>query len=209
MTPIVPLPLFPDNTLFPVNPASDVAKCCVCKRTKHVSLFHMRIAWGNDRWIVCKACASVGKHCSHCGKYQPFSAFSKSGGPNRGGVAAYCKPCMRLYKREQYRKHGKSERTRQRETTMKFKQYGLTPEQYQDMFEQQGGVCAACGQPEMTRHHAETVSSLAVDHDHATGKIRGLLCTRCNIAIGVLQDDLHRLEGLLAYMLQNSENLGT
>ncbi len=51
--------------------------------------------------------------------------------------------------------------------------YGLEPEQYTAMLESQGGVCAICGRPPAKK-------SLEVDHDHKSGKVRGLLCWRCN-----------------------------
>lgn len=70
------------------------------------------------------------------------------------------------------------------------KTYGITLEQYDEMFRQQGGACAVCGSvPKKNR--------LSVDHDHATGKVRGLLCMNCNIAlerVGKLQAYLKRFE---------------
>jgi hypothetical protein len=61
------------------------------------------------------------------------------------------------------------------------KTYGLTLKQYDQMFTTQGGVCAICGEPELTRR-------LAVDHDHKTGEVRGLLCSKCNWKISVLDN---------------------
>lgn len=60
--------------------------------------------------------------------------------------------------------------------------YGITPEDYTDMFASQDGRCALCRNPELNRR-------LAVDHDHETGKVRALLCSRCNTALGHLRDD--------------------
>lgn len=54
-----------------------------------------------------------------------------------------------------------------------LRQYGLTPDQYDALFTQQGGVCAICKAEPKTK-------KLAVDHDHDTGEVRGLLCPRCN-----------------------------
>lgn len=76
--------------------------------------------------------------------------------------------------------------------------YGITPEDYDILFEQQGGVCAACGQPE-THKNQYGVCRLAVDHDHETGEVRGLLCGRCNRALGLLNDELARVQALAAY----------
>lgn len=64
--------------------------------------------------------------------------------------------------------------------------YGLSEVEYAAMLGDQGGVCAACGSPEEwpLPRKPGTVRPLSVDHDHETGKVRGLLCARCNIAIG-------------------------
>lgn len=53
--------------------------------------------------------------------------------------------------------------------------YGITPEQYDEMFREQGGSCACCKRPQ-----ADFKTRLAVDHDHVTLEVRGLLCTFCN-----------------------------
>jgi hypothetical protein len=63
-------------------------------------------------------------------------------------------------------------------------QYGLTPEQYDEIFARQGGRCAICGTTENGKR-----KYLSVDHDHETGQVRGLLCGRCNWGIGLLNDD--------------------
>lgn len=61
-------------------------------------------------------------------------------------------------------------------------EYGITPEDYDRMFEEQRGVCAICGLP-------PTEKVFVVDHDHLTGKVRGLLHRTCNSAIGIFNDD--------------------
>ncbi|KIQ62398.1 hypothetical protein TR51_25470 [Kitasatospora griseola] len=60
--------------------------------------------------------------------------------------------------------------------------YGITPEDYDRLNTEQGGLCALCDRPEENRR-------LAVDHDHETGKVRALLCSRCNTGLGNLRDD--------------------
>ncbi|SRR6266699_2301678 len=64
--------------------------------------------------------------------------------------------------------------------------YGIDPQCYQALLEAQQGVCALCGQPE-TSTIKGTLRSLAVDHDHTTGWIRGLLCARCNRALATIE----------------------
>ena len=73
--------------------------------------------------------------------------------------------------------------------------YGITLEEYNVKLVAQNGMCAVCGGPETTKNH-----NLAVDHDHTTGAIRGLLCHHCNIALGHLKDDPARVQALLRYI---------
>jgi len=73
--------------------------------------------------------------------------------------------------------------------------YKITAEDYDIMFAKQKGCCAICG-----RHQKELVKGLCVDHNHKTGKIRGLLCTDCNIGIGMFKDDLEMLQRAVKYL---------
>lgn len=61
--------------------------------------------------------------------------------------------------------------------------YGLTLREYNKLYVKQDGCCAICG-----RHQQEIWRTLCVDHDHKTGKIRGLLCSNCNTALGLFQE---------------------
>lgn len=69
-----------------------------------------------------------------------------------------------------------------------FTRYGIKETEYDALFQKQGGVCAICGKPE-TKKQAhklggeKVLDSLLVDHDHDTGKVRGLVCMSCNIGI--------------------------
>lgn len=78
--------------------------------------------------------------------------------------------------------------------------YRLTPEEYETILAFQGGVCAGCGRPP---HGIR----LAVDHDHKTGRIRGLLCWLCNRAIGILRDRAQTLTRLGLYLVLPSAPL--
>ena len=77
------------------------------------------------------------------------------------------------------------ERYKKNNRIQQLKKYGLTPEDYSNMLESQGGVCAICG----ADNPRDGRENLHVDHCHSTGKVRGLLCGPCNKAIGLLQDD--------------------
>ena len=71
--------------------------------------------------------------------------------------------------------------------------YRLTEEEYNSILKYQGGVCAGCGEHPHGR-------CLAVDHEHRTGKIRGLLCWHCNRAIGIARDNGEAMSRLGAYL---------
>jgi hypothetical protein len=66
----------------------------------------------------------------------------------------------------------------------KLRKYRLTEDQYFGMLNAQHGLCAVCGQPE-----THSTWALAIDHDHATGRVRGLLCFQCNTMIGKAKDN--------------------
>jgi len=73
------------------------------------------------------------------------------------------------------------------------KTYGLEPGQYDALLSSQGGRCAICGNKPVKRR-------LAVDHDHITGRVRGLLCMRCNRALGMWEMDTDKLKRLRVYV---------
>ena len=79
-----------------------------------------------------------------------------------------------------------------------FYSYGITIEEYDRMFEEQGGVCFVCKQPE-SHIGSGNGRPLSIDHDHETGKVRHHLCSTCNTAFGMIQEDPDRLRALLEY----------
>lgn len=67
--------------------------------------------------------------------------------------------------------------------------YGMTMGEHEHMLASQGDVCKLCGQHEIRKHKDGAAVALHVDHDHKTGKVRGLLCHKCNIGLGSFNDD--------------------
>lgn len=104
---------------------------------------------------------------------------------------------LRVRNREHYRN---SPRSQAKNRAMKLKTFGLTPEQYAAMLADQGGVCAICQRPCTSKKSG----TLHVDHCHATGLVRGLLCHRCNAGLGMFQDDPQRLQDAVAYLARSS-----
>lgn len=88
------------------------------------------------------------------------------------------------------------------------KNYGLTVEEYEALLDEQGGLCAICQRPERAQRAGRTMR-LPVDHDHTTGRIRGLLCHSCNRAIGLLQDDPALLVRAADYLLRQHAPAGS
>lgn len=137
---------------------------------------------------------AVTKRCSRCKTDKPISDF----GVNRakaGGRALYCRPCARTLTRESYRRNREAQLDYMRSRT-----FGISREQYDELLALQHGVCAICKQPETAKSRSGGSKSLGVDHDHETGRIRGLLCYRCNVALGYLKDDEGLLLAAAAYL---------
>jgi hypothetical protein len=80
------------------------------------------------------------------------------------------------------------------------KRYSITGEQYDALLASQGGVCASCKKPESHTYPSGKVKALAVDHDHETGEIRGLLCFNCNQGIGRFRNDPAVLRAAADYL---------
>jgi hypothetical protein len=123
--------------------------------------------------------AAAVKPCCKCGAVQPLDAFHRQPtGPM--GRHSWCKPCANAAQKRSREKHGRPPVKR----AWNFKtRYGLTLEQIAEMRAAQGGVCAICGLP-MRRE--------CVDHCHNTGRVRGLLCHRCNVLLRGLEDADYR-----------------
>lgn len=116
------------------------------------------------------------KECTVCGVRKPFAEFSP--GTARFGLNSRCRPCVR------------GQWCSKKGHEYVLKRHGLTPEDYATMLAEQGGVCAICSKEETSkRSNTEGIRALAVDHNHETGMVRGLLCTWCNKGIGLLRDD--------------------
>ncbi len=76
-----------------------------------------------------------------------------------------------------------------------LKEYGITGEEYHSLFKAQDGRCAICG-----IHQDDLRKKLSVDHNHTTGKVRGLLCDKCNQGLGYFNDSPERLKTAIEYV---------
>ncbi len=102
------------------------------------------------------------RRCTLCKNTKPIEQFVKAAnGRGRGGFTYVCKPC-------------------QNDCNLRRK-FGITREDYDAMFLAQGGLCAICRKPGGRRR-------LAVDHNHVTGEVRGLLCNGCNLHVAAVEN---------------------
>lgn len=82
-----------------------------------------------------------------------------------------------------------------------LERYGLSVDDYELLLEAQNFVCAICHKPETRKDgRSGRTIALAVDHCHSTGRVRGLLCAKCNMGIGHFEDETERLERILEYL---------
>lgn len=171
----------------------------------------------------------VMRECAKCRISKPFSEYHSSK-VKRDGIFARCKTCWSVRAKDYYQKTKHQQREKQKlynktpagiamrkkaatkhKITEKYKisqrnailrKYGLTAAQYDVMSEKQNNVCAICQLPEYhTDKRYNKVKNLAVDHNHTTGQIRGLLCSDCNTMIGRSEERITVLKKAIDYLL--------
>lgn len=87
-----------------------------------------------------------------------------------------------------------------------LKKYNITFKDYENMLTNQNNVCKICNNPEKALNFkSNEVKSLAVDHCHNTGKVRGLLCGNCNLILGSVNDSIELLETMIQYLKEHKE----
>jgi hypothetical protein len=97
--------------------------------------------------------------------------------------------------RKEYDKEHHSKRRDKYNAHHREWRYGISPDEYNRLFESQNGRCAICGKPQ-----SELKKALHVDHNHDSGEIRGLLCFTCNAGIGFFHDDIEVLRAAVLYL---------
>ncbi len=85
-----------------------------------------------------------------------------------------------------------------------LKRYGLSLEDYNRMLDSQKGLCSICNQPETTKRWGK-LDKLSVDHEHNSGKVRGLLCNHCNRGIGCFRDSKILLKKAIIYLKKHEK----
>jgi hypothetical protein len=133
------------------------------------------------------------KTCTTCLKEKEVNRFWKNK-TGRDRITSQCKLCLSYKQLDYYQLHKKKIILRQRE-----RMYGITEQWYADTLSKQNGVCASCRRPERLKRNG-VLLPLTIDHDHTTGVTRGLLCSHCNRAAGLLQEDFVLAARLALYL---------
>ncbi len=154
------------------------------------------------------------KKCTKCGQKRSIQEFYLNK-KTKDGLTCWCKGCclesQRRYRkkyRATYLEHGRNYRQRNREKIrqqQRFsrikRKYGLSETQYLALYRSQNSCCPICLiSLEICACGSNNEHTAFVDHDHITGRIRGLLCYRCNRALGGFKDRISFLERAIKYL---------
>jgi len=133
------------------------------------------------------------KICTKCKKRRQILFFYKDK-TKPDGLDAWCANC-----RINYRKVNKKEIIKRRKPKLRDEQlkyvYGITRNEYNTMYKNQKAKCGIC-----KLHEKHFTRILCVDHCHITGKIRGLLCHKCNAALGAFRDNIDILKNAIKWL---------
>lgn len=133
------------------------------------------------------------KSCTKCGKEKGLHEFPKER-RSSDGVTARCKSCTSQYQKDWANRKGGA-------MYYRTVRYGMSPEEYGELLDEQLGCCACCGSSDPKRK-----GGFVIDHDHNTGQVRGLLCHSCNIGIGLLGDSVSGVINALRYLCKHYDN---
>lgn len=132
------------------------------------------------------------KYCKRCDTNKELTEFRKNGKKH-----SWCRICQNEYNKQWYYKN-RERGLRWRKNSNLKRAFGITIDEYEKLLKSQGGVCKICGNKQNGKH-------LAVDHNHATNKIRGILCDNCNRGLGMFKDNPILLNQAIKYLKEQDE----
>lgn len=135
-------------------------------------------------------------YCPKCEQTKMACEFTSKGKAPRRKVDAYCKICRAELSTSWAKAHPEEQRARVRISKLRW--YGVTAEQIEQRFEEQGRCCAICKSPTPGKN------DWCKDHNHITHVFRGILCHACNLTLGNAKEDVSRLLACVAYLENQS-----
>ena len=183
----------------PVIAPEGMKHCYACGANKPFDDFPVDRQKSDGRDAYCKSCRieksrafdmkprpinPLGKVCQHCREFKPLSEFYRAK-TEYDGLNKICKKCSKSWKDEN--------RPARINAVLKYK-YNAPHGTYERLLAKQDGKCAICALP------PKKGKRLGLDHCHATNKIRGLLCDKCNFAIGAMNDSEKYLLAAIEYL---------
>lgn len=179
-------------------------KCRECRRLhdkKRYEANKIKALRDTDKTIECPRCGTVRLQYTKNGiKTSCKPCSDKWRAENREYILKYQRESIAQKRQENPEKYKAIQDKHRRENpeSVKFQQakskakkFGLTVEQYAEMVKAQNNLCSICGKPEtaIISKKDPTPRALHIDHDHATGKVRALLCSGCNTGLGAFRDN--------------------
>lgn len=155
------------------------------------------------------------KRCSACGDWKPFAEYSPRSGERSTQLRSRCRECERIDGLENLAKNRESINARRREKGTSpehsrrwainkwAKRLGMSAEELRAIVDHPNLVCEICGR--VDGDCGGRSGRLHIDHDHATGKFRGLLCPDCNLTLGKMKDDPELLRRAADYLERDNE----
>lgn len=187
------------------NCMNETMLCRVCRDRKPISEFYKGHMYKDGYNTACKSCilkydrerearhlgprTTGTKKCCHCKEERPVSDFTKRL-RNRDGLRSRCKYCDRASEKAYRLENPNSSRL------AKVRQvYGLNADEYIQLLTEHDNKCRIC----------KSDKRLGVDHCHKTGKVRGILCTRCNTGLGMFGDNINSLINSIEYLKEHEQ----
>ena len=128
------------------------------------------------------------KLCTMCGAQKSLSKFNKSS-TSKDGLQGHCAPCGIEYKKKWYAKNKAWAKE-----YANLKNYGVSTEALKNILSEQNNKCGICNSD------LDNSKNTHIDHCHTTGKIRGILCQKCNHGIGLFKDSTEILKRAILYL---------
>lgn len=140
--------------------------------------------------------------CRLCEKLRPINRFSRR--TDSGNLRTECRDCLNTTRKTQprYRQWHKENKKSVQEYMRRYdlkRYYGITPETFEEMLTKQNYQCLICKSENPQSKHGK----FHIDHCHSSGKVRGLLCSLCNVGLGAFRDNLKFLTNAMEYIKLN------